>query len=124
MAHSVRSLGPRCDVSAESRLRPAMDQWKDLCGRRGRSRLPACALFLFGASASCPLEVLHAIPVLILLALRPTFPLPQCISALAPVPMLCTMPELLSPTLRPPRLLPKPEGALANGLLQALLGQI
>jgi hypothetical protein len=60
--------------------------------------------------------------VLVRLALRTTFPLPQCVGAFAEALMLRLMPEVGGAAIRPTRLFPEQIGALANDLVQACLG--
>ena len=56
-------------------------------------------------------------PVLVRLAFRAAFPLPQCVGAFAETLMLRLMPEVVGAAIRPTRPLPKQIGALANDLV-------
>jgi len=72
--------------------------------------------------SSAPLKIEGAEPVLICLTLRTAFPLPQRMSTFAPALILRLVPELIGPVIRPTCLLPEQESALANDLIQTLLG--
>jgi hypothetical protein len=60
-------------------------------------------------------------PVLVRLAFRTAFPIPQCVGPFAEALTLRLMPEVIAAIIRPTRLLPEQIRALANDLVQTRL---
>jgi hypothetical protein len=67
--------------------------------------------------ASALLKGARPKPMLVRLAFRTAFSLPQCVGAFAEAFMLRLVPEVVGAAIRPTRLLPKQVGALANDLV-------
>ena len=85
-------------------------------------KMPTSRSIFVTLVASALLKGARPKPVLGRLAFRTALPLPQRVSAVAEALILRLAPEVIGPTMRPAGMLPEEIGAIANELIQPLLG--